>query len=111
MLQCLMELILYFFLMRVFCVFNNFLGSVDASWMDDSEVAALKKSKQIFCFLLITVIFLALFNSVYSLMAPYLYFSQLNNKKASLIFTFAWESFFVANTLFSLITLYANHHF
>ena len=108
-----MELALYGFFIQVLCVLRKFLTSFDTLTMPEYEQGLIKKSRSIFVVVSINIGILMFTNSMFSLISPFLWISDVffSNPQLSTAFVWAVQLFYITNTIFSLVILYAMYHF
>ena len=111
--ELLMELTLYGAFLQVLCVLRTFLQSFDEMTMPEIERESIKRSRRIFIVVSSNTVVLMFTNSMFSLLSPLLWISDVffSNPTLSICFIVAVQLFYLTNTIFSLLMLYALHHF
>lgn len=108
-----MELALYCAFINVLCILRKFLNSFDEESMPEYEQGLIKKSRQLFIIVSINIGILMFTNSMFSLLSPFLWIGDVffSQNTITIVFIISVQLFYLTNTIFSLIMLYAMHHF
>ena len=108
-----MELGLYIAFTNVLCILRKFLNSFDVESMHEHEQRLIKKSKKIFLYVSVNIVVLMFTNSMFGLLSPFLWISDVfySDKTLTYVFISAVQLFYTTNMLFALVMLYAMHHF
>ena len=108
-----MELALYVVFSRVLCILRKFLKSFDPEALPEYEQGLIMKSRKIFVVVSINIGILMFTNSMFSLLSPFLWIGDVfySQQDLMLVFTVSVQMFYLTNMLFSLVIVYAMHHF
>ena len=108
-----MELALYIAFINVLCILRRFLNSFDIDSMQEHEQNLILKSRKIFFWVSVNIIVLMFTNSMFGLLSPFLWISDVfySDKTLTYVFVIAVQLFYTANMLFALTMMYAMHHF
>ena len=108
-----MELGLYIAFTNVLCILRKFLNSFDVESMHEHEQRLIKKSKKIFLYVSVNIVVLMFTNSMFGLLSPFLWISDVfySDQTLTYVFISAVQLFYTTNMLFALVMLYAMHHF
>jgi hypothetical protein len=110
-----LEIVLYVQLIIVICNMNMFIKSFEQSNFNGDDFRLIKNSKNIFCLFTVNISIMMLTDSLFSLLTPYFWISDVFDYDSESYWknTYDWflQVFYIANTAFSLIMLYALHYF
>ena len=121
--ELLMELCLYGFLVKVSFILSQFLKSFSQSntgilyqatpTQGTDDIVMIKKGKIIFKIIMINIICMMVFDSVFSALSPYLWLGDVfvTNHSFVVIYMFSTSMFYIANTFFACLLIYVMHHF
>ena len=83
-----MELALYIAFINVLCILRKFLNSFDICSMQEHEQSLIKKSRKIFLWVSVNIIVLMFTNSMFGLLSPFLWISDVFYSDETLTYVF-----------------------
>ena len=123
-LELLMELCLYGFLVKVSFILAQFLKSFSeqaqggilyqgAAAQSTESQDTINKGKTIFKIIMVNIICMMIFDSVFSALSPYLWLGDVfvKNDTFVIVYMFSTSMFYIANTFFACLMIYVMHHF
>lgn len=109
-----MELLLYGWLIRVSFILSKFLKSFEKNnTLSEDELLVIKRGRTVFKIVTINISIMAVTNSVFSAISPYLWLGDVYSKSNFFIqcFIISTTIFYLANTFFACLLLYVIHKF
>ena len=81
--------------------------------MQEHEQKLIVKSKKIFFFVSVNIFVLMFTNSMFGVLSPFLWISDVfySDKTLTYVFVIAVQLFYTCNCIFALTMMYAMHHF
>ena len=112
-LELLMELALYFALIRVSCIMRNFLKSFGDLSRESVEYDMINQGRLVFKIMIINLIVMMVTNSVFCALSPYLWLGDVFATKGVTIklYSITTTFFYIANTFFACLMLYVIFYF
>ena len=83
-----MELALYIAFINVLCILRKFLNSFDICSMQEHEQSLILKSRKIFLWVSVNIIVLMFTNSMFGLLSPFLWISDVFYSDETLTYVF-----------------------
>ena len=83
-----MELALYIAFINVLCILRKFLNSFDIYSMQEHEQILIKRSRKIFLWVSVNIIVLMFTNSMFGLLSPFLWISDVFYSDKTLTYVF-----------------------
>ena len=83
-----MELALYIAFINVLCILRKFLNSFDIYSMHEHEQILIQKSRKIFLWVSVNIIVLMFTNSMFGLLSPFLWISDVFYSDETLTYIF-----------------------
>ena len=83
-----MELALYIAFINVLCILRKFLNSFDICSMQEHEQSLIQKSRKIFFWVSVNIIVLMFTNSMFGLLSPFLWISDVFYSDETLTYVF-----------------------
>ena len=83
-----MELALYIAFINVLCILRKFLNSFDIYSMQEHEQILIKRSRKIFLWVSVNIIVLMFTNSMFGLLSPFLWISDVFYSDETLTYVF-----------------------
>ena len=83
-----MELALYIAFINVLCILRKFLNSFDICSMHEHEQILIQKSRKIFLWVSVNIIVLMFTNSMFGLLSPFLWISDVFYSDETLTYIF-----------------------
>ena len=83
-----MELALYIAFINVLCILRKFLNSFDICSMQEHEQSLIQKSRKIFLWVSVNIIVLMFTNSMFGLLSPFLWISDVFYSDETLTYVF-----------------------
>ena len=83
-----MELALYIAFINVLCILRKFLNSFDICSMQEHEQILIKRSRKIFLWVSVNIIVLMFTNSMFGLLSPFLWISDVFYSDETLTYVF-----------------------
>ena len=83
-----MELALYIAFINVLCILRKFLNSFDIYSMQEHEQVLIKRSRKIFLWVSVNIIVLMFTNSMFGLLSPFLWISDVFYSDETLTYVF-----------------------
>ena len=77
------------------------------------EIETIRKGKTIFKIIMVNIICMMIFDSVFSALSPYLWLGDVFVKNDTFVqvYMFSTSMFYIANTFFACLLIYVMHHF
>ena len=81
--------------------------------MQEHEQKLIMKSKKIFFFVSVNIFVLMFTNSMFGVLSPFLWISDVfySNQTLTYVFVISVQLFYTCNCIFALTMMYAMHHF
>lgn len=76
------ELTLYIVMLKIICIFKDFLASIDESTLAESDLGYLKQKKRFLRVMIIVILVTMLVSSTYQASGPFLYISDTFSKNS-----------------------------
>lgn len=111
--QAVTELSLFVYLITVICKLNKFLKSFKSGQLREKERKVVKRSKQIFLTFTLNIGLIMIADSIYTILSPYLWIYEVLSLDDwwYTYYDVTAEIFYLANTVFAIIMLYALSYF